>query len=79
MAKCYRRNEQEKKRAYDQRIREVEHESFSNSPLFFSTSGGMGPTATVVYRQLVSMIAGKERNHSTKPYSGYDACSISLY
>ena len=46
--KCYRKNEQEKKRAYDQRIREVEHGLFS--PLVFSTSGGMGPTATTVYR-----------------------------
>ena len=35
---CYRRHEQEKKRAYDQRIREVEHGCFS--PLIFSASGG---------------------------------------
>ena len=41
-----RRNELEKKRAYDQRVREIEHGSFS--PLVFSTTGGMGTTAKVV-------------------------------
>ena len=55
--KCYRKNEQEKKRAYDQRIREVERGPFS--PLVFSTSGGMGLTATTVYRCLAAMIADK--------------------
>ena len=63
MATCYRRNEQEKRRAYDQRVREVEHGCFS--PLVFSVSGGMGPTAKVVYKKLAAMIASK---HS-QPYS----------
>ena len=54
---CYRRNEQEKRRAYDQRVREVEHGCFS--PLVFSVSGGMGPTARVVYKKLAAMIASK--------------------
>ena len=54
LAQGYRRNELEKKRAYDQRVREIEHGSFS--PLVFSTTGGMGTTATVVYKQLASMI-----------------------
>ena len=54
---CYRRNEQEKRRAYDQRVREIEHGCFS--PLVFSASGGMGPTAKVVYKKLASMIATK--------------------
>jgi len=40
---------------YDQRIREVEHGSFS--PLVFSTAGGMGPT--VVYKRIASMLAQK--------------------
>ena len=48
LTSCYRRHEQEKRRAYDQRVREIEHGCFS--PLVFSTSGGMGPTAKVVYR-----------------------------
>ena len=54
---CYRRNEQEKRRAYDQRVREVEHGCFS--PLVFSASGGMGPTAKVVYKKLAAMITSK--------------------
>ena len=63
LAQGYRRNELEKKRAYDQRVREIEHGSFS--PLVFSTTGGMGTTATVVYKRLASMISEKLE----KPYS----------
>ena len=63
LSQCYRRNEMEKKRAYDERVREIEHGSFS--PLVFSTSGGMGTTATVVYKRIASMIADKHN----KPYS----------
>jgi len=59
---CYRRNELEKRRAYDERIR-VEHGSFSS--LVFSTAGGMGPTANVVYKIVASLIAKKHG----KPYS----------
>ena len=47
----------EKRRAYDQRVREIDHGCFS--PLVFSASGGMGPTAKVVYKKLASMIATK--------------------
>ena len=57
LAQCYRKNELEKKRAYDQRIREIEHGSFS--PLVFSTSRGMGSTAAVVYKRIVTLIASK--------------------
>ncbi len=39
LASNYRRNEQEKRRAYDQRVREVEHGNFSL--LVFSASGGI--------------------------------------
>ena len=63
LAQCFQRNELEKRRAYDERVREIEHGSFS--PLVFSTSGSMRPTATVVYKRLASMIAEK----SIKPYS----------
>ena len=58
---CYRRNEQEKRRAYDQRVREIEHGCFS--PLVVSASGGMGPTAKVVYKKLASMIATKHNQY----------------
>ena len=46
-----------KKRKYEERIREIEHGSFS--PLVFTTAGGMGATATVVYKRLASLIAEK--------------------
>ena len=62
-AQCYRRNEMEKRRQYDEQVREIERGCFS--PLVFSTSGSMGNTATVVYKRIASMIAKK---HS-KPYS----------
>ena len=59
----FHKHEQEKRRAYDQRIREVEHSYFS--PLVFTSSGGMGPTAKVVYKKLASMLAMKQN----RPYS----------
>ena len=63
LAQCYRRNEQEKKRSYDERVREVEHGTFS--PLVFTASGGMRPTATVAYRRISTLIAEKKQ----QPYS----------
>ena len=47
----------------DERVREVEHRTLS--PLVFFTTGGMGNTATVVYKRIALLIAGKQR----KPYS----------
>ena len=55
LAQCYRRNELGKKREYEERVREIEHGLFS--PLVFSTTGGMGNTATVVYKRLASLHA----------------------
>jgi len=54
LAQHFRRNELEEWRVYDERVREIEHGSFS--PLVFSTSSSMGPTATVVYKTLASKI-----------------------
>ena len=48
LTQCYCQAELDKKRKYDERIREVERGTFS--PLVFSSSGGMGPSATVVYK-----------------------------
>ena len=63
LAQCFHRNEREKRRTYEERIREIEHGNLS--PLVFSTSGNMGPTATTVYKRLAAMIADK----TNKPYS----------
>ena len=75
MDACYRRHEGEKRRAYEQRIREVEHGSFT--PLVFSTSGGMGRAATVAYKQLASLLAAKRE----QPYCivmGWLRCHLSF-
>ena len=44
-------------------MREIEHGSFS--PFVFSTTGGMGTTAMVVYKRIASMISEKYE----RPYS----------
>ena len=56
-ATCYRRHENEKKRVYEQRIRDIEHGSFA--PLVMSVTGGMGRIATTVYKRLASMLSNK--------------------
>ncbi len=53
---CYRKNELEKKRCYEERIREIEHGSFT--PLVLSAAGGVGPAATIVYKR--SLISEKQ-------------------
>ena len=60
---CYSQHERIKKRAYEQRINEIEHGSFT--PLIFSTTGGMGKAATVFYKRLASKLAEKRK----QPYS----------
>ena len=50
-AATYRKHECEKKCAYE-RVREVEHSSFT--PLVLSASGGMGTEATIFYKRLAT-------------------------
>ena len=59
----YHRQEREKQRQYEQRVREVELGSFT--PLVFSTTGGMAKTTTVAYKRLASLLAVKR----DQPYS----------
>ena len=59
--------------AYEERVREVERGSFT--PLVFSSSGGMGKAATVMYCRLANLLS--ERWNS--PYSlimGWLRCSL---
>ena len=51
-----------KKRANGQRVRDVECGVFT--PLFFSTTGGMGREATTFYKRLADKLAQKQQ----KPY-----------
>jgi len=53
----YRRHERLKRNAYEQRIREVEHASFT--PLVMSLTGGLGPAATTTYKHLASLLSAK--------------------
>ena len=59
----YRRHEQQKKREYGDRVREVELASFT--PLVLSTSGGMGKEAVTFYCHLAELLS----KHSTMTYS----------
>ena len=60
IAKVYRNQEREKRRAYEQRIREVERGTFT--PLVFSTTGGAGPAATAFLKRLASHLAEKKQS-----------------
>ena len=74
-AACYQRHELEKRRAYERRIIEVEHGSFT--PIVLSTSGGWVPSATVAFRRLAGLLSIK---HS-QPYSttlGFMRCKITF-
>ena len=71
----YRNLENAKKRAYDHRIREVEHGTFT--PLVFSCTGGMSHAAVTTYKKLAAFIATKKDD----PYSatmGWIRCHLSF-
>ena len=57
LASTYKKHERMKIRAYEQRIREVEHGSFT--PLVLSLSGGCGNAANVCFKRLASMLSEK--------------------
>ena len=57
LTNCYRKQEAIKKRAYEQRVREVEHSSFT--PLVMSATGGMAAEATTFYKRLAACLAEK--------------------
>ena len=72
---CYRKHENLKKRAYEQRGREVERGSFT--PLVMSLTGGLGNAASVCYKYLASLISSKR----DVPYSStmaWTRCSLSF-
>ena len=67
-AQCYKNksleqahstNEQEKKRIYSERIRNVEQGTFT--PLVFTTSGGMAKEAQYFYKRLAQLMADKRQ------------------
>ena len=60
LASMYRRHKQEKRRQYEQRVREVEFATFI--PLVMSVTGGMGRGATTCFKRLASMISEKRNS-----------------
>ena len=53
----YTRHEKAKRRAYEERIRMVEHSSFV--PAVFSTTGGMGKASSSLYKRIASLLSEK--------------------
>ena len=74
LSACYKYHENIKKRAYEQRIREVERGSFT--PIVLSCTGGMGRAAITTYKRLaaLSLIATK-RDSTTM---GWIRCRLSF-
>jgi hypothetical protein len=71
----YTIHEKSKKRAYAQRINDIEQSSFI--PLVFSLSGGFGKEATQFYKHLASLLSTKWE----QPYSttlGWLRCCLSF-
>ena len=67
ISNCYKKHENEKKRAYEQRIRNIEHSSFT--PLVVSATGGMAKQSTTFYKRLASLLADKwEQPYSSTLY-----------
>ena len=56
---AHRRNENEKRRAYGERIQNIDQGSFT--PLVFTTAGGMGPMAKLFYGRLAETMADKKK------------------
>ena len=72
---CYCKRESLKKRAYEQRVREVEHSSFT--PLVLSATGGMANEATTFYKRLASCLAIKW-DHSYSSTMSWLRCRLTF-
>ena len=59
LCKVYHQHEQEKRRVYERRVREVEHGSFT--PLVLSATGGMGRASEVTFKRLAFLISSKHQ------------------
>ena len=57
IASTYRKHKRIEKNAYEQRVLQVEHASFT--PLLFSATGGLGNEANTFYKRLASLLASK--------------------
>ena len=57
--KCFRANENEKKRSYANRVLQIENGSFT--PLVFAANGSLGKKCIRFYKRLSEMIADKQK------------------
>ena len=60
---CFAKNENEKKRHYNERILQVDQGSFT--PLVFSTTGGMGNECKKLYSRLGELLADKRKTQKS--------------
>ena len=58
LASCFQSHDREKRRTYEQRVREIEWASFT--PLVFSALGRMNKPAETTYKRLASLLATKK-------------------
>ena len=63
LSSCHRKHENIKKLAYERRVREVEHCSFT--PLVMSLTVGLGSAATTCYKRLASLCSLPNGNSPT--------------
>ena len=75
LEQAYRTNEKEKKRAYGERVLQVENGSFT--PLVFSASGGMANECEMFYKRLAAMLADK-RNEKISIVTGWLRTKLSF-
>ena len=59
ISKAYQINEKEKKRAYNERVQEIEQGTFT--PLVFSAMGGMSRECDRFYKRLCELLADKRK------------------
>ena len=58
---CFKSHDREKRRVYEQRVRDVERGSFT--PLVFSALGGVSRPTEITYKRLASLLAAKRDQH----------------
>ncbi len=61
LSACYRRHELKKRHHFEHRVIQVEHGCLTSQ--LFSTSGGMGPSASIFFKRLASRLATKKNTH----------------
>jgi len=75
LSAAFKRHENAKCRAYGQRIREVEHASFT--PIVLAATGGLAQEATIYYKRLACLLAIKWKDKYCK-VMGWLRCCLSF-